>query len=118
MSNFVIRKNTINNIVVTVSERSQLVDPYFLIVFTNKFSTEEVTAVTSVQNGVAVNSRYDLFVITETPGAEPLNGEVYLIEGEWSYKVYESTNQTLVVGETTGRVLQEGFIVVKEQEGN
>lgn len=118
MSNFVLYKNTVNNVVVTVSERSQLVDPYYLITFSNKFSVEEVSAVCSVTNGVPSNIRYDLFVITDVVDPDPLLGEVYLLEGEWSYSVYESTLQTTVVGETTGRVLQKGFIIVKEQEGN
>lgn len=118
MSNFVIEKSTVNNVVVTVSERSRILDPYYLIVFTSKFSVEETTALCSVQNGVAANVRYDLFVITEVANPNPLIGEVFLIEGEWSYVVYESVLQTLVVAETTGRVLQEGFIIVKEQIGN
>jgi hypothetical protein len=118
MSNFVLEKNTINNVVVTVSERSQLANPYFLIVFTNKFAVQETTAVCSVQNQAVSNPRYDLFVISETSPADNLSGEVYLIEGEWSYKVYESSVQTLDVNATTGRILQRGFIVVKEQIGN
>lgn len=118
MSNFVLYKNTVNNVVVTVSERSQLVDPYYLVTFSNKFSVEDVETVCSVTNGVPSNIRYDLFVITETPNPDPLNGEVYLLEGEWSYSVYESATQVTTVGETTGRVLQKGFIIVKEQEGN
>jgi hypothetical protein len=118
MSNFVIEKNTINNICVTVSERSQLVDPYFLIVFTNKFDLDGQTVVCSTQNGVASNLRYDLLVISEIANPEPLDGEVYLIEGEWSYSVYESTLQTLLIEETTGRILQKGFCIVTPQIGN
>ena len=113
MSNFVINKGQVNNIVVTVSERSELLDPYYLIVFKNKFSTSDVYKYCSVQNGVASNVRYDLFVIEEKTSPDPLNGEVYLIEGEWSYEVYESSVQTLDVDSTTGRVLQRGFIIVK-----
>lgn len=64
------------------------------------------------------NIRYDLIVITETTSPTPTDGEVYLIEGEWSYSVYESTLQTLVVAETTGRIIQKGFIVVTPQIGN
>jgi len=118
MSNFVIEKNTINNIVVTVSERSQIVDPYFLVVFTNKFDLEGETKVCSMQNGVTLNVRYDLLVISETTSPNPLQGEVYHIEGEWSYKVYESVNQTILIEETTGRILQEGFCIVVSQTGN
>lgn len=118
MSNFVLEKNTVNNIVVTISERSQLVDPFFLVVFSSKFDTDGHTVNCSVQNGVASNVRFDLLVITEKTNPEPLLGEVYLIEGEWSYKIYESQEQTLLIEETTERVLQLGFIVVKEQIGN
>jgi len=118
MSNFVIEKNTVNNIVLTLSERSQLVDPYYLIVFKSKFSTEDVYKYCSVQNQVASNIRYDLVVITEQTNPVALDGEVYLIEGEWSYNIYESQLPTLLVEETTGRVIQNGFIVVKEQTGN
>jgi hypothetical protein len=113
MSNFVLNKNQINNVVVTVSERSQLLDPYFLIVFRNKFSTEDVETKCSLRNGVAFNMRYDLFVIHEKVAPVALNGEVHLIEGEWSYEVYESANATLNIASTTQRVLQRGFIIVK-----
>ena len=118
MSNFVIEKNTVNNIVLTLSERSQLVDPYYLIVFKSKFSTEDDYKYCSVQNQVSSNIRYDLVVITEQTNPVALDGEVYLIEGEWSYNIYESQLPTLLVEETTGRVIQNGFIVVKEQTGN
>lgn len=116
MSNFVLEKNQVNNVVVTLSERSQIVDPYFLVAFKNKFSTEDVQAVCSVQNMAASNIRFDLIVITEKTDPNPLFGEVYLIEGEWSYDVYESAEQTLLIEETTGRILQKGFIIVKDSE--
>ena len=116
MSNFVIEKNTVNNICVTLSERSQLLDPYYLIVFTNKFDLDGSTVSCSLQ--ATSNIRYDLIVITETTNADGLAGEVYLIEGEWSYNVYESALPTLDVLDTTGRILQKGFIVVTTQIGN
>lgn len=116
MSNFVIEKNTVNNICVTLSERSQLLDPYYLIVFTNKFDLDGASVSCSLQ--ATSNIRYDLIVITETTNADGLAGEVYLIEGEWSYSVYESALPTLDVLDTTGRILQKGFIVVTTQIGN
>jgi hypothetical protein len=116
MSNFVIEKNTVNNICVTLSERSQLLDPYYLIVFTNKFDLDGSSVSCSLQ--ATSNIRYDLIVITETTNPDAFQGEVYLIEGEWSYSVYESTLPTLDVLDTTGRILQRGFIVVTTQIGN
>jgi hypothetical protein len=116
MSNFVIEKNTVNNICVTLSERSQLLDPYYLIVFTNKFDLDGATVSCSLQ--ATSNIRYDLIVITETINPDGFQGEVYLIEGEWSYSVYESVRATVDIAETTGRILQKGFIVVTTQIGN
>ena len=66
MSNFVIRKNQVNRIVATLSERSQLVDPYFLLVFSKNIDLSGITASVSVQNSVPQNIRYDLLEILET----------------------------------------------------
>lgn len=113
MSNFVLNKGQVNNVALTLSERSQITSPWFLIVFENKFSTDSDTVKCSMKNGVAPNSRYDLLVIEEKTSPNPLNGEVYLISGEWSYKVYESASQTLDIASTTGRILQQGLLIVK-----
>ena len=110
MSNFVINKGQLNNVVVTVSERSRLVNPFFLFELVNKFSGTQTFC--SLQLS-ASNIRYDLFQITETAAPNNLDGEVSLIEGEWNYKIYESVNQTLDPSQTTGRVLQKGQIIVE-----
>jgi hypothetical protein len=114
MANFVIKKNQVNNISLTLRERSQLVNPYYLIVFKNNFSTSNVLKYVSVQNQAPVNIRYDLVIIEEKASPNPLNGEVKMIVGEWSYKVYESAARTLNVSETTGRILQHGILIVIE----
>lgn len=113
MSNAVIKKDSLNNIVLTLRERSQLSNPYYLFVFTNKFSTKPVIAKCVVQTSFS-NSRYDLVQIEDKSSPDPLAGEVFLIAGEWSYEVYESIEPTLVVAETTERLIQRGFIVVKK----
>jgi hypothetical protein len=115
MSNVVLNKGELNRVVVTVSERSQLLDPYYLIVFTSKFSMDDVTTVTSVQDVSPATIRYNLFEITEQTAPNALLGQVHLIEGEWSYKIYESNAQTLNVSATTGEVLQQGLIIVKDE---
>jgi len=113
MSNIVLNKGGLNRIVTTVSERSTLLDPFYLIVFTSKFAMDDVTTVTSVTDSAPTNIRYNLFEITEQSTPDPLLAQVYLVEGEWSYKVYESTVQTLDVADTTGTILQQGLIIVK-----
>jgi hypothetical protein len=112
MSNFVIEKGQINNIALTLSERSRLTSPYYLFVFKSKFSVCDTYAYCSLQ--AVSNMRYDLLQIEEKTSPIPLNGEVFLISGEWSYEVYESQAQTLEVAETTERVIQRGFIIVKD----
>lgn len=114
MANFVIRKNQVNNIPLTLRERSQLVNPYYLIVFENNFSTSSVLKYASVLNQAPSNIRYDLVVIEEKANPDALLGEVRMLVGEWSYKVYESVNQTLDILETTGRILQHGLVIVIE----
>ena len=112
MSNFVLVKNQVNNVVLTLSERSRITSPWFLIVFESKFS-DGTTAKCSLQNSIPLNNRYELLIIEDKTSPNPLNGEVYLIEGEWSYKVYESASQTLDEASTTGRILQQGLLIVK-----
>jgi hypothetical protein len=112
MGNFVIEKGELNNVVLTLSEMSRVSNPWFLFIFTNKFSTKEVQKVCSVQSS-GTTIRYDLLEINEKSNPNPLLGEVYLMEGEWSYEVYESSEQTIEKDNTTGRVLQRGFIIVK-----
>lgn len=115
MSNFVINKGQLNRCVVTVSERSELAAPHFLVVFSSKFDTDGDTRSCSVQNTAPENIRYDLLEITEQADPDPLSAEVYFPEiGEWSYKIYESEIATTDVANTTGRILQEGFIFVIE----
>lgn len=113
MSNFVLEKDIVNRVVLTLAERSQLIDPYYLIVFTGKFSTELDVKVVSVTDATTPNQRYNLVEIIETTNPDPLLGEVFLIEGQWNYEVYESSNQVLDINDTTGRILQRGQIVVR-----
>ena len=112
MSNFVIKKGEVNRVVLTLKERSKLIDPFYLIVFSSKFSTKADNKVVSVTDFTSPNIRYNLVEITEKSNPIALNGEVFLIEGQWSYEVYESEAATLDVNETTGRVLQRGQLIV------
>lgn len=112
MANFIIRKNQINNVGLTLRERSQFVEPFFLFVFSQKFATHEVLKFASVQNQASYNIRMDLVVFEDKLNPDTLVGEIDLDLGEWSYRVYESLNQTLDVSETTGRVIQKGLIIV------
>lgn len=114
MANIVIRKNQVNNLALTLRERSQLVDAYYLFEFINSFSTTPLKRYCSAQNQASVNIRYDLIQISEQANPEGLDGEVRMKEGEWTYNVYESEAPTLNVAETTGRIIQHGLAIVIE----
>jgi hypothetical protein len=113
MANIVIKKNSTNNIVLTISERSLLSNPYNLIVFNNKF-TDDLEKKCVIDNISNHKLRYDEFIIIEKSNADNLEGEVYLIAGEWSYRVYESSIKTLDIDETTKRILETGLVIVVE----
>jgi len=111
MSNIVIKKGIKNNLVVTLSERSRLINPYFLMIITSKFDNS-ITQV-SVLNSAVSNPRYNILEIEEKTSPVNLNSEVELVTGEHDYRVYESVDQTLDVNQTTNRILQRGLIIVK-----
>ena len=117
MANIVIYQNTVNNIVVSLSERSQLIDPYYLFRFKRNINTSDEFAVCVVQNTSAHPERYDLVVITETSNPTPLDGEVELELGEWAYEVYESATPTTDINNTTGRVIHRGLSIIVENNG-
>ena len=113
MGNFVINKSQVNNCALTLQERSKLIDPYYLIVFTSKYDTDGSSTYTSLKASVS-NPRYDLLKITETASPDQLNGEVEFVEsGEYAYSVYESYTQVTDPSNTTGDILQKGFIIVE-----
>lgn len=114
MSNIVIRKNQVNNLALTLRERSQFVDAYYLFEFINSFSTTPLKRYCSAQNQASLNIRYDLIQISEQANPNGLEGQVRLKEGEWTYNVYESSTPTLDVTETTGRIIQKGLLIVVE----
>lgn len=112
MSNLIIRKSQLNSCILTLAERSELDAPFYLIVFSSKFDTDGATTFTSTKS-VATNSRFDKLEIEEKTNPDWQNGEVYFAnEGEYTYIVYESEMQTDNVEDTTGRILQQGLLIV------
>ena len=111
MSNIVIIKNKVNSIYVTLAERSRVSNAYYLFVLKNKFDDSNVLF--SVQDENAPNMRFNLLEIEDVISPNNLLGQCNLVAGEWTYKVYESAAQTLDINDTTGELLQQGLIIVK-----
>ena len=64
--------------------------------------------------------RFDRFLIEESEtGSESgaINAPIKLkIEGQYTYKIYESEVETLDVNLTTGRILEQGMLRVRKDE--
>lgn len=85
-----IQKGIDNIVVLTLTEKSTLLNPEYLIEFTNNLTgdkTSKVIAVTDISDYV---ESYNKFIITESNTEDLQNSIVYLSPiGKWSYTVYE-----------------------------
>ena len=113
MSNFVLEKNKINTIALTLRERQLLVSPYYLFEFKSRFINDEYRYC-NADNISPITMRIDIFSLEEKQNPINADGEIELNEGQWLYKVYESNVKTLNPAQTTGRILQTGMCIVKK----
>lgn len=83
----VINKNTLNTVVLTLTETTQLPNAYYLIEFISTITKENATCLpTDISTHTG---RYNSFEIVERENANGIFGEVYLPhEGFYNYKVY------------------------------
>lgn len=90
----IIIQSTANDVVVTVSEKKTLANPYWLFRFVNMTSKEEFVCIAA--NTSNYTYRYDEFTITEVAGTpNPLTGEIHLKDfGLHNYYIYEQTSST------------------------
>jgi hypothetical protein len=80
--------------VMTLTEKSTLTNPYFLFNFTSDVTGEAVNFIASDLSNYT--DRYNQFLITETSGtAIYTSGTIELSPtGTWTYKVYEQTSSS------------------------
>jgi hypothetical protein len=104
----VINKNTNNTLIVTLQEKVTLTTPYYLFVFTNDTTNEEVVFLQS--NTSTHTDRYDQFLITER--STSLNASSGIIEflpvGSWTYRIYEQASSSNLNPVNTGGLLETG----------
>jgi hypothetical protein len=103
-----LNKSSLNTVIFTLTEKSQLPIPKYLFSFTNDNSGENKLFNMTDLSGYA--RRYNEFDLIESGTTyENLSaGTVTLQYGWGKYEVYESTTPTLFISGTTGRVLEEG----------
>lgn len=109
----VLEKNSINTIILSLTENSTLPVPYYLFEFTNELNGNYVLFnATDTSN---FNCRYNKFTIIETGTTyqDVTNGIIHLMnQGQWQYNIYEASASTLSISATTGNVLETGIVKV------
>ena len=86
--------NTVNSVVVTLTELATLATPYYLFEFIKDDTNE--TKIFTASNVSVSRSRYDEFNITTTTGTEDLlTGVIDLkTKGYYTYNIYEQVSST------------------------
>lgn len=105
-----LEKGATNSVVMTLTEKSELNDPYYLFSFTN--NTSENEKLFNMQDISGYRRRYNRFELVETTSEDLSNGKVTLEYGWGRYKVYESATQSLNINDTTGKILEQGKFYV------
>ena len=97
-----------NSVVFTLTEKTTLSSPYFLVVFNNLATNELVYAIcpdTSTRT-----TRYNLLTIIESNTSIPLSGQVKLVEGIYQYKVYEQTSSSNLDPSLSTSLVETGLL--------
>lgn len=108
--------DSINKIVLTLTESSTLLSPYYLFEFENEFNNEIIYWSVPDESS---SCRYNLFTLTENSSGSTTGGtsnNLSLVVGQYTYNVYESSIQTLEIAQTTGKVIETGRMVVASSD--
>jgi hypothetical protein len=85
-----IQKGIDNTVVLTLSEKSTLLSPEYLIEFTNDMTGDKTSKVVAISDISDYVESYNKFIITESNTEDLQNSIVSLSPvGKWSYIVYE-----------------------------
>jgi len=103
-----IEKGEVNTFALTLSEVSTLVDPFYLFVFEDEFNTAIDPVFWVGVDNSSYPYRYNLFTMVE-------GGDIELIKGQYTYKVYESSEPILLTEDNDledFNLIEEGRMVV------
>lgn len=112
-----IEKNSVNSVILTLSDSITIDNPYFAFQFVNG-STGEINIFLATDTSAAPD-RYNLFSIVEqTTGLDPLNAIIELSPvGQWIGKIYESATES-IAPDDWGILLQTEVVVVAGDESS
>lgn len=116
-----IQKGMTNSVILTLSEKSVLTNPNYMFIFRNEYDINSVGITFSTPDVSSYTNRYNQFMIVEDILGSKTGGydiPLSLVSGQWSYEAYESLIPTLDILETTGRIIEEGRLVVSGIDDN
>lgn len=100
--------DTSAELIVTLTEKVSLNDPYFLFVFTHVLTKEEVKFLKSeASDESSYPARYNQFTIN--PSVVFANKQ----PGEWHYNIYEQASSTNTDTDLTGGLLEQGKLMIR-----
>lgn len=111
-----INKNSSNEVVLTLSEKTSITSPTYLFEFTND-STKQTKVFISADYSNN-KERFNVFNIIETATEVPLTGRVSLTVGDWKYKIYQQASTTNLVVANASGLVENGRVEVKGTETN
>lgn len=105
----IIKKNTVNTCVFSLSEKTTLDPVYYLFEVTN---AQDKSVVLFLASDISTNkASYNEFLIEETVTQDLTNGKIYLpLLGSYTYKVYEQSSSTNLLVADTGAEVENGKI--------
>lgn len=99
-----LEKNILTNIAITLTESSQLSQPYFLFHFVNEINKSETFA--TFEDLSAYKERYNLFAM-----------QLDYVKGQYTYTVYESDlPNPATIADTTGFIVETGIMIIHSDE--
>jgi hypothetical protein len=105
-----INKNSSNEVVLTLSERTSIVGATYLFEFINDATKE--TKLFISQDYSNNKERGNIFNIIETSTENLLTGRVKLSIGNWKYNIYQQTSTTNLVVANSGAKVENGRVDV------
>jgi hypothetical protein len=111
-----LNRDTVNRVVLTLTESSTLSSPNYLFEFTNEFVVNSTPIYFTTPDISTVTSRYNLFEIELSSTGSTTGGtsvSLNLESGQYVYKVYEASAATLSISATTGTVVERGRMIVE-----
>jgi hypothetical protein len=109
-----IKQNTGNKFITRFNDKKTLEDGYFLWELTNEFTKETIYFILDDESNYPC--AYNLFDLTHSITGSTTGGinvPLNLIGGQYEYKVYETTGQTLSISAVTGNYIEKDMLVVE-----